>query len=136
MTGVAETIADVTIPDTALVRDVTAFIRDTEDDLLYHHSRRVFLFGSVRARARGLRPDPELLYTAAMFHDIGLTQNYRDSQLRFEVDGANAARDFLRARGVDDRRQNARHRHGWSGWGSRCTPRPVCRSSWNPRSRR
>lgn len=55
MTRVAETIADITIPDTALVRDVTAFIRDTVDDLLYHHSRRVFLFGSVRARARGLR---------------------------------------------------------------------------------
>lgn len=118
MTGVAETIADVTIPDTTLVRDVTAFIRDTEDDLLYHHSRRVFLFGSVRAQARGLRPDPELLYTAAMFHDIGLTQNYRDSQLRFEVDGANAARDFLRARGVDE----ASARLVWLGIALHTTP--------------
>lgn len=98
----AETIADIVIPDTALVRDVTAYIRDTEGDLLYHHSRRVFLFGSLRARGRGQRPDPELLYTAAMFHDIGLTEAYRDSQLRFEVDGANAAREFLRARGVDE----------------------------------
>ena len=37
-----------------------------------------------------------------MFHDIGLTQGYRESMLRFEVDGANAARDFLLARGADD----------------------------------
>lgn len=118
MTGVAETIADIIIPDTALVRDVTAFIRDTEDDLLYHHSRRVFLFGSLRARARGISPDPELLYTAAMFHDIGLTESYRDSQLRFEVDGANAAREFLRTRGVDE----ASARLVWLGIALHTTP--------------
>ncbi len=101
-TSTAETIADLVIPDTALVRDVTAYIRDTEDDLLYHHSRRVYLFGALHARRRGLRPDLELLYTGAMFHDIGLTDGYRDSQLRFEVDGANAARDFLLQRGIDE----------------------------------
>jgi hypothetical protein len=31
-----------------------------------------------------------------MFHDVGLTAGFRESRLRFEVDGANAARDFLR----------------------------------------
>ncbi len=97
-----ESIADIVIPDTALVRDVTAYIRDTEDDLLYHHSRRVYLFGALHARRRGLRPDLELLYTGAMFHDIGLTDGYRESQLRFEVDGADAARDFLVQRGIDE----------------------------------
>ena len=97
-----ETIADIVIPDTALVRDVTELIRDTEDDLLFHHSRRVFLFGALQGRRRGLRPDLELLYVGAMFHDIGLTEAYRTSQLRFEVDGANAARDFLLQRGVDE----------------------------------
>jgi len=95
-------VADIEIPDTELVRDVTEFIRDTEDDLLFHHSRRVFLFGALHARRRGLQPDLELLYTGAMFHDIGLTDAYRESTLRFEVDGANAAKEFLTARGVDD----------------------------------
>jgi hypothetical protein len=47
--------------------------------------------------------DPELLYAASMFHDIGLTARYETSQLRFEVDGANAARDFLRAHGIAER---------------------------------
>jgi hypothetical protein len=94
-------VADIAIPATTLARDVTDFIRDTEDDLLFHHSRRVFLFGMLQARRRALQPDPELLYTGAMFHDIGLTGDYRDSALRFEVDGANAAREFLLARGVD-----------------------------------
>jgi len=97
-----ETIADIVVPDTALVRDVTAHIRDAEDDLLFDHSRRVFLFGALQGRRRGLQPDLELLYVGAMFHDIGLTERYRTSMQRFEVDGANAARDFLRDRGVDE----------------------------------
>ncbi|OBF85333.1 diguanylate cyclase [Mycobacterium sp. 852002-51163_SCH5372311] len=96
-----QTIADVAIPDTALVREATDFIRDAEDDLLFDHSRRVFLFGALRGRRLGLQPDLELLYVAAMFHDLGLTERYRTSNLRFEVDGANAARDFLLQRGVD-----------------------------------
>jgi HD superfamily phosphodiesterase len=97
-----DTIAGIGIPDSALAREVTDFIRDAEDDLLFDHSRRVFLFGALQGRRRGLQPDRELLYVGAMFHDLGLTERYRTSMLRFEVDGANAARDFLLARGVDD----------------------------------
>jgi hypothetical protein len=96
-----ENIADIAIPDTALVRDITEFIRDAEDDLLFNHSRRVFLFGALQGRRRGLQPDLELLYAGAMFHDLGLTQRYRTSTLRFEVDSANAAREFLMQHGVD-----------------------------------
>ncbi|MFL0275379.1 HD domain-containing protein [Mycobacterium sp. SMC-19] len=102
MTQSIETIADITIPDSALAREITEFIRDTEDDLLFDHSRRVFLFGALQGRRRGLQPDLELLYAGAMFHDLGLTQRYRSSALRFEVDGANAARDFLLQRGVGE----------------------------------
>jgi hypothetical protein len=98
----AETIAHIVIPDTPLVRDATAFIRDVENDLLFHHSRRVFLFGALQGIRRGLQPDLELLYVGAMFHDIGLTDRYRTSALRFEVDGANAAREFLLDRGADE----------------------------------
>jgi HD superfamily phosphodiesterase len=96
-----QSIAGITIPDTPLVREITEYIRDTEDDLLFNHSRRVFFFGALQGLQRGLQPDPELLYTGAMFHDIGLTEGYRTSMLRFEVDGANAARDFLLEHGVD-----------------------------------
>jgi HD superfamily phosphodiesterase len=95
-------IAGIVIPETPLVREITQYIRDTEDELLFNHSRRVFLFGALHGRRRGLQPDPELLYAGAMFHDVGLTDSYRTSMLRFEVDGANAARDFLLERGVDE----------------------------------
>jgi hypothetical protein len=97
-----QSIAGITIPDTPLVREITEYIRDTEDELLFNHSRRVFLFGTLQGQRRGLQPDLELLYAGAMFHDIGLTEGYRTSTLRFEVDGANAARDFLLERGVDE----------------------------------
>jgi hypothetical protein len=98
----ADSIAGVVIPDTPLVRAITAHIRDVENNLLFNHSRRVFLFGALQGRRRGLQPNLELLYAGAMFHDIGLTERYRNSTLRFEVDGANAARDFLVEHGVDD----------------------------------
>jgi hypothetical protein len=97
----AESVAGVVIPDTPLVQAITAHVRDVEDDLLFNHSRRVFLFGVLQGRRRGLQPNLELLYAGAMFHDIGLTERYRSSMLRFEVDGANAARDFLLEHGVE-----------------------------------
>ena len=95
-----EVIAGVPIPDSALAKDVTELIRDTTTELIFHHSRRVFLFGSLQARHRGASPDPELLYVAAMFHDTGLVAPYRGTDQRFEIDGADTARDFLAGRGI------------------------------------
>jgi HD domain len=95
-------IAGVRIPGSKIAREVTQFIRDTESDLLFHHSVRVYFWGSLTGNRMQLRFDPELLFTAAMFHDIGLTARYENSQLRFEVDGANAARDFLRGHGISE----------------------------------
>jgi hypothetical protein len=92
----------VSIPDSKMARDLTEFIRDTESELLFHHSTRVYLFGALTGRRKGLKFDPELLYVGAMFHDIGLTEGYRQSQNRFEVDGANAAREFLKGYGIPE----------------------------------
>jgi HD superfamily phosphodiesterase len=97
-----DTIADIVVPDTPLVRAITDVIRDAEDDLLFDHSCRVFLFGALQGHRLGLQPDLELLYAGAMFHDLGLTGRYRNSTLRFEVDSANAARRFLVQHGVDE----------------------------------
>lgn len=96
----SERIAGIEIPDSALAAEATELIRDTTSPLLYDHSRRVFLFGSLQGRRQGLAYDPELLYVGAMFHDLGLTERYRASQQRFELDGADAARDFLLRHGL------------------------------------
>ncbi|HUC66238.1 MAG TPA: HD domain-containing protein [Stellaceae bacterium] len=96
------TIAGIKIPDSKMARDLTELIRSREPELLFHHSTRVYLFGALTGERKRLKYDPELLYVGAMFHDIALTEAYRHSQLRFEVDGANAARDFLRSHGIPE----------------------------------
>lgn len=98
----ASEISGVRIPDSHLAREVTQFIRDTEGDFLFQHSTRVYFWGGLAGKRKGLTFDPELFYTAAMFHDVGLTAGFRESHLRFEVDGANAARDFLQSHGISE----------------------------------
>ncbi|WP_405160674.1 HD domain-containing protein [Nocardia sp. NBC_01499] len=97
-----EHIAGITIPDSRLVAEATELVRTSAPPLLFHHSRRVYLFGMLQGQRRGLKPDPELLYVGAMFHDLGLTDTYRTQHQRFEVDGADEARRFLTANGIDD----------------------------------
>ena len=90
------TVQGVGIPDSQLAREITELVRDTESPLLFHHSSRVYYFGALAGKHRDLSFDPELLYAGAMFHDMGLTPKHSSAHERFEVDGANAARDFLR----------------------------------------
>ncbi|MEV6011766.1 HD domain-containing protein [Streptomyces sp. NPDC051976] len=94
------TIAGVRIPDSALAREATELVREAASPLLFHHSRRVFLWGALRGREQGLSFDPELLYVAAMFHDLGLTRRFRRTDQRFEIDGADEARRFLNSHGI------------------------------------
>jgi len=96
-------LAGVVIPDSKLAREVTELVRDTESALLFHHSSRVYYWGALTGKRRGLRFDPELLYAGAMFHDMGLTTAHASAGDRFEVDGANAARDFLQSHGIPER---------------------------------
>jgi hypothetical protein len=90
------TVQGLTIPDSKLAREITELVRDAASPLLFHHSSRVYYFGALAGKRRHLSFDPELLYAGAMFHDMGLTSKHSSAQERFEVDGANAARDFLR----------------------------------------
>src|SRR5271167_1346123 len=93
-------ISGVTIPDSKLAREATELVHDTESPLLFNHSTRVYYFGSLAGKRRGLKFDPELLYMGAMFHDMGLTPRYSSQSDRFEVDGANSARAFLRQHNI------------------------------------
>ena len=93
-------VQGIRIPDSKLARETTEFIRDTESDLLFHHSSRVYYWGALAGLRRELKVDHELLYVGCMFHDIGLTHEHCSCDKRFEVDGANAARAFLEGHGV------------------------------------
>jgi HD domain len=90
-----EILAGLEIPETAAVAAATRLIEETTSPLIYHHSRRVYLFGQIHAGRLGMAPDPELLYLAAMFHDTGLATPFSEKEQRFEVDGADHGRKFL-----------------------------------------
>jgi HD superfamily phosphodiesterase len=77
-------------------------VLQSTDELLFNHSRRVFLFGALQGKRKGLTPDLELLYVGALFHDLGLTKTYGSDDLRFEVDGANTARSFVLDHGFSE----------------------------------
>ena len=96
----SETIAGVQIPDSALAREATELVREVAAPLLFDHSRRVFLWGSLRGREQDVQFDPELLYVGAMFHDLGLTERYRRTDQRFEIDAADEARRFLHSHDI------------------------------------
>ncbi|WUH88780.1 HD domain-containing protein [Streptomyces sp. NBC_00433] len=118
-----ETVAGIEIPDSGLVRAATEVTRQAADDpadgdTLYHHCRRVFLWGMLKSRARGIEVDPELAYVGGMFHDLGLTRRYRTGGQRFEIDGADAAEAFLREHG----RSRADARDVWLAIALHTTP--------------
>ena len=94
-----DTIAGVELPDTNAAAEAARLVAEMTNPLLFHHSCRVFLLGSLHARRMGLEPDPELLYLSAMFHDTGLLTPFSEAAQRFEVDGADHARRFLLDRG-------------------------------------
>jgi hypothetical protein len=98
------TIAGIPIPDSTIAREATELVRDVSTQLLFDHSRRVFLWGSLQGEELALDYDPELFYVGAMFHDIGLIESHRSEHERFEIDGANAARTFLESHGLPEDR--------------------------------
>jgi hypothetical protein len=104
MSASRTTIAGIPLPDGTIAREATEFVRDVSTQLLFDHSRRVFLWGSLQGEQLGLDYDPELLYVGAMFHDVGLVEGHRSEHERFEIDGANAARDFLERHGLPEER--------------------------------
>jgi len=96
------TIAGIQIPDSPMAKAATELVRDTETELLFNHSSRVFLFGALTGKRKKLDFDPELLYIGAMFHDMGLVAPYSSKEDRFEVDGANAAKAFLKSYSIPE----------------------------------
>lgn len=102
VSGAIHEVLRIRVPDSNLARKAAQIVRDAEGDLLFQHSMRVYCWAAFAGKRKGLTFDPELLYVAAIFHDYGLTSGYGESHSRYEVDGANAARAFLRSQGISE----------------------------------
>jgi putative intracellular protease/amidase len=96
--------AGLEFPQTELAKVAAELARGAEPDFMFNHSARSYLFARIAAAARGLAAgedyDDELLFLSCILHDVGLTSQ-ADRGRRFEVDGAEAAVDLLRANGLE-----------------------------------
>jgi HD domain-containing protein len=96
-------LAGVSVPDTPLVARAIEYAQAHSEPYLFNHVMRSWLFAEVLVQRSGTPCDAEVLAVATLLHDLGLTEAF-DGPLRFEVEGANAARAFARTEGLDERR--------------------------------
>lgn len=94
-------IGGVRIPDSKLCVAATDYARRVSEPFLFNHVMRTFVFGEIAGRRGSRTYDSELFYLGAVLHDLGLTDSVAH-QTRFEVDGADAAKAFLTAQGLDE----------------------------------
>ncbi|KAK5994842.1 hypothetical protein PT974_03228 [Cladobotryum mycophilum] len=97
------TIAGVEVVDTPIVRDAHDYAVKHSSDFTYKHVMRSWLFGAIVIKHNEtLRNtvDLEVHAVAALLHDLGWDQTpgspFVSHDKRFEVDGAIAAREFIR----------------------------------------
>jgi len=100
---VTRLLAGVSVPDTPLISRAIEFARERSEPYLFNHVMRSWIFAALIAQRQQTAHDGEVLAVTTILHDIGLAEAF-DGPLRFEVEGANAARAFARQEGVDDRR--------------------------------
>lgn len=110
-------LAGVSVPHTPLISRTIEFARERSDPYLFNHVMRSWLFAVLIAQRKQLAYDGEVLAVTTILHDLGLAESF-DGPLRFEVEGANAARDFARNEGIDDRRSQLI----WDGVALNSTP--------------
>ena len=94
------------VPDSALARRARQLIADVAEPFLVNHSVRSYAWAVELARHDELAFDPEILYVAAVLHDIGLVPAY-DLGGEYAVDGGIAARALAREAGLAEARARA-----------------------------
>ena len=96
-------LAGVSVPDTPVISRAIEFARERSEPYLFNHVMRSWLFAVLLAQRKQTAHDAEVLAVTTILHDLGLAEAF-NGPLRFEVEGANAARTFARNEGMDERR--------------------------------
>jgi HD domain-containing protein len=97
-------LAGITVIDSPLISRAMEFARANSEPVLFNHAVRSWLFAVRLGQLRGIAHDAEVVAVSSLLHDLGLTDHFSGGHRRFEVEGADAAREFARAAGLDDRR--------------------------------
>jgi hypothetical protein len=95
-------IAGVRLPDSPLCQAATELAKRVSEPFLFHHVMRSYVYAELIGQRRKASYDREVLYVATVLHDLGLT-SIAPVQARFELEGADAAKEFLARQGMDDR---------------------------------
>ena len=91
-------LSAVPVPDTPVALEAASLLANQAPSVLAAHSYRAYLFGGMIGTRDGLSWDPELLFVAAMLHDLGLT-DFVGGEGPFEQRGAASADSWLRDQG-------------------------------------
>src|SRR5882724_6910016 len=91
------------LPDSELCNAAIEYAKAVSEPFLFHHVMRSAVFADAIGRTKGLKYDRELLCVSTVLHDLGLTK-IAPVEVRFEIEGADAARKFLVEKGMSERR--------------------------------
>ena len=101
--GRTRVLGSITVIDTPLVNRAIEYVRAQSEPFLFNHAVRSWLFAARLGQLQGISYDEEVVAVATLLHDVGLAHNF-SGQRRFEIEGADSAREFAREQGVHDRR--------------------------------
>ncbi|MFC6159992.1 HD domain-containing protein [Kribbella jiaozuonensis] len=93
------TTSDLAIPATAASSAALEVASSYLTPALLSHSRRVYLWAAAFGEQEGIQYDAELLFAAAMFHDIALAPEFDSHTVSFEEAGGHVARVFAAGAG-------------------------------------
>lgn len=91
-------LSTIPVPDTPVALEAASLLANQAPSVLAAHSYRAYLFGGMLGTRDGLSWDAELLFIAAMLHDLGLT-DFIGGEGPFEQRGAASAESWLREQG-------------------------------------
>src|SRR3954454_9324747 len=96
-------LAGVSVPNTLLVERAMEYARQKCEPYLFNHVVRSWLFAARIGRIQAIGHDAEVVAVGTLLHDITLNERFAGPR-RFEVEGADLARSFVRDGGFDERR--------------------------------
>ncbi|MFD3524593.1 HD domain-containing protein [Streptomyces sp. NPDC058653] len=99
------TLNELVVPDTAASAAAREVASAYLSPALFNHSLRSYVWAAARGTARGIPFDPELLYVAAMLHDLGLMTAFDSHTLAFEEAGGHVASVFAAGAGWTTQRR-------------------------------
>jgi hypothetical protein len=101
--GKTQVLGGITVIDTPIVNRAIDYARVHSEPFLFNHAVRSWLFAVRLGQLQGVAHDSEVVAVGTLLHDLGLTDSFTGKK-RFEIEGADAAREFAREQGLDDHR--------------------------------